>query len=1018
MVQQVKDDSNKFQGENIIQTYYDAFSPEVEASDEELQRAMLTFGPFPEAIPDFAWSKAFMEPKKRPYHWSLVNNAQLIMRNLLFRNVHWETTKRALDFGCGYGADLSRIAVAHDKLKLDGYTLSSHQQSIGLRLAKYYKCEDRINIYHRDSSKIEFPNTYDLVFGFEVAHHVPDKPALFGNVGRNIRAGGHLVMADFISNLHTSIDHHASSSFFVTLENWVELLSSNGLRITNVVDISSDVSNMLYDPQFEQNMKEINKIGFTSTLNQTEDEVIASFHSYDGLCRALGTGVATYMLLDAVRDDHTMANNIGYYESLCEHNRSRLEALVPFAKVDSAAWTQRIDWDDAPLGVIADNDYETKSRVIVYGDDFNGKLKAALPQSMKFDYVEYGDRNKLEECIGVRDDKTVHIVFTPESLITNMSVSGDVVLVCDAALKVVKSVSENAITGAGNIRVWFALSQKPGDNRHNTIMATLCGLTRVIAIEMPEIGISCVTYTTGDVQALSAELIADDSNTFIDVCGGVRKVARLRHLPVVGWLNIPNVKFNATKIYVVSGGSGGIGRELISWMKTNGASKIVNISRSGSHIDGVVSISGNIGKLADVKKALSNALNTFSGAVIGGIFHLAGVTKDALLPAQTKESLHTVIDPKVAGAWNLHIVSQSLKHLDHFVMFSSGAASVGNIGQANYAAANAFMDDLARRRKADGLPGLSIGWGPWAGSGMAAGVVTNTALWPIAPNTGLETLGKLMHLDVSNIDLGDGQVLNGHISIISCNWALLPKYVLNLPYFESKRHVMKKLQNRIQVDKAGDERSYTEIELLKSSLDEASLLLYLQKKAAMLILDSDSDSEDDEDEQYNLPDADSYFDDIGIDSLLTIELMNRLNIEFGISLSPTVIMANPCIREVVKQILKEIMKSTSTDVETKTKVEVAQNQKTKDNNETGVDHHQRLDSKKSVSGNLYQLGKNCTVTSRNNIPVLSSSTNNPASTILVEKPTTSVSYGCNHKWIYILSSMFLIGMGAMNILLM
>ena len=103
-----------------------------------------------------------------------------------------------------------------------------------------------------------------------------------------------------------------------------------------------------------------------------------------------------------------------------------------------------------------------------------------------------------------------------------------------------------------------------------------------------------------------------------------------------------------------------------------------------------------------------------------GIVHAAGVLEDATLVNVTPDQLRRVMEPKVAGAWNLHRATQHLS-LDLFMLFSSVASVVGSPGQGSYSAANAFLDSLAAYRQSLGMPSLVVNWGPWAGEGMAAG---------------------------------------------------------------------------------------------------------------------------------------------------------------------------------------------------------------------------------------------------------------------------------------------------------
>ena len=115
---------------------------------------------------------------------------------------------------------------------------------------------------------------------------------------------------------------------------------------------------------------------------------------------------------------------------------------------------------------------------------------------------------------------------------------------------------------------------------------------------------------------------------------------------------------------------------------------------------------------------MRDALAEIAGALppVRGVIHAAGVARRrACWRARADASLTTVFAPKVAGAWNLHARCASLP-LDFFVLFSSIASVLGSPGQANYAAANAFLDALAAQRRAEGRHGLSVSWGPWSES--------------------------------------------------------------------------------------------------------------------------------------------------------------------------------------------------------------------------------------------------------------------------------------------------------------
>src|SRR5699024_8531908 len=125
---------------------------------------------------------------------------------------------------------------------------------------------------------------------------------------------------------------------------------------------------------------------------------------------------------------------------------------------------------------------------------------------------------------------------------------------------------------------------------------------------------------------------------------------------------------------------------------------------------------------------------------------------DQLLVDVDVEALAAVDAPKVVGAWNLHDCTAD-RDLDAFVLFSSVVGTLGNVGQAGYAMANAALDALAEYRRRNGLPGISVAWGPWADGGMADGVVgehfRRRGLHPLPPETAVQALDLVLTADRS-----------------------------------------------------------------------------------------------------------------------------------------------------------------------------------------------------------------------------------------------------------------------------
>jgi NAD(P)-dependent dehydrogenase (short-subunit alcohol dehydrogenase family)/acyl carrier protein len=125
----------------------------------------------------------------------------------------------------------------------------------------------------------------------------------------------------------------------------------------------------------------------------------------------------------------------------------------------------------------------------------------------------------------------------------------------------------------------------------------------------------------------------------------------------------------------------------------------------------------DVADIRAVEKLFEKVLTTMPRVV--GVMHAAMVLDDAIIPNLDFERFHSVLSPKVRGAENLNAVTRGLE-LDYFVLFSSFTTMMGNPGQGNYVAANAYMEGLARRRRKEGLPALAVGWGPIIDVGMVA----------------------------------------------------------------------------------------------------------------------------------------------------------------------------------------------------------------------------------------------------------------------------------------------------------
>jgi len=208
------------------------------------------------------------------------------------------------------------------------------------------------------------------------------------------------------------------------------------------------------------------------------------------------------------------------------------------------------------------------------------------------------------------------------------------------------------------------------------------------------------------------------------------------------------VATNATT--VISGGLGALGLATARWLQSRGANHFTLLSRRAPDAEQRLAITaleqaGATVELAQLDVADADQVNDLFGRLeasarpLAGVIHAAGILDDGLLSNQSAERCAAVVRPKVEGALNLE---RGCRHLSHqfFVAYSSVAAVLGSPGQASYSAANGFLDGLMRQRRAQGLPGLAIAWGPWAGAGMAAR--SPVTLERIDPEAALTALGR------------------------------------------------------------------------------------------------------------------------------------------------------------------------------------------------------------------------------------------------------------------------------------
>ncbi|NOY17302.1 MAG: SDR family NAD(P)-dependent oxidoreductase [Gammaproteobacteria bacterium] len=328
----------------------------------------------------------------------------------------------------------------------------------------------------------------------------------------------------------------------------------------------------------------------------------------------------------------------------------------------------------------------------------------------------------------------------------------------------------------------------------------LWGLGRAIAQEVPGSWGGLVdldlSASDNDVENLIHEITNPASENQVAYHNKMRYVARLSKM---GMEIAPqrNIQLDSNSTYIITGGLGGLGRQLLVWLAQRGARHLVIITRTplvdksyrndesdgaerdrkseviqtlereGVNLHIMVGDVEDKGRLADIFRTVRKKLPPLKG-----IFHAAGVLDDAPLNAMNRQRLAKVMEPKIKGAWNLHTLSLDCE-LEFFILFSSIASVLGSPGQSNYCAANAFLDGLARYRCGRNLPAVSINWGPWAGEGMTESIDLDRLV-----NLGLHTLdpdSDWHFLDIAMTSKEVGPV------IVRMDWGVFSKSQVVMP---------------------------------------------------------------------------------------------------------------------------------------------------------------------------------------------------------------------------------------------
>ncbi|WBP90368.1 type I polyketide synthase [Kitasatospora cathayae] len=353
---------------------------------------------------------------------------------------------------------------------------------------------------------------------------------------------------------------------------------------------------------------------------------------------------------------------------------------------------------------------------------------------------------------------------------------------------------------------------------------------------------------------------------------------------------------------LVTGGLGALGTHVARWLARAGAEHLLLVGRRGPGAPGAQQLSEELEGLgarvtvAACDVADRDAFGALLAAVpaehpLGGVVHAAGVLDDGVLESLTADRFADVLRAKAVSARNLHELTAG-HDLALFVLFSSITGVLGNPGQANYAAANAYLDALAEHRRAAGLRATAVAWGPWAGGGMAGdhpgltGRMRRSGLAPMDPEQAVAALHRALLADASGLTVAD------------VDWsALAPVLTAARPSaliadLPEARHAV-----RPSVATTATDSPLTEQLRGRRADEQERLLLELVRTEAAAVLGHASTA---------AVDAARAFRDLGFDSLTAVELRNRLTAATGLRLPATLLFDRPTPAAVAAHLRAEL----------------------------------------------------------------------------------------------------------------
>jgi acyl transferase domain-containing protein/surfactin synthase thioesterase subunit/acyl carrier protein len=482
-------------------------------------------------------------------------------------------------------------------------------------------------------------------------------------------------------------------------------------------------------------------------------------------------------------------------------------------------------------------------------------------------------------------------------------------IICRSGLYLLQAMTDSSFPFAYQAissRLWFITNKgqfiTETDQDVDLLQAELWGLGRTVALEYPNIWGGLIDYAQAEnsssINSISDSILNEINNSGTEQQIIIRAKQRFapRLIRVKDEQQLHPKKFITREeaSYLITGGLGALGLCIAQWLvQMHGVKHLILTNRTGainSNAEAILTelrnkkvivhiVKNDIGDEQDVQMLFENIQKHYPP--LRGIIHCAGALDDAVINQMTWEKFTKITRPKVIGSWLLHKYSKNFD-LDFFILFSSILSLMGSPGQINYTAGNAFQDALGALRNSQRLPSLVVNWGPWADIGLATfSREKGEAIWRkrgthfIKPEQAIQLLDETIRL---NLDHAAVTITDWHI--FTEQFTEIPSLYLSLVPAVSSSKTKEKLQG-LQIRFINCHQA-----------DKITIVIDILSKIIKDLLELEEDINNFQS-----------LNELGLDSLIAVELINQIEFIFKVRISAMKIIQGANVNNLAEEII-------------------------------------------------------------------------------------------------------------------